>query len=176
MARRVKSTDLVQTLPLPTVQKLEKGAGEIVKPFDLSLTWKVKAADTGFAYSVYEMTLAPGNEIPIHLHPFAEFFYVLEGQVDAMGIDADGRLTWTELTAGDCANAPATAPHGLKNRSAKAAKFLSVSNFEHEKSFNDYQDLLGTERGRSMSEDQKHEMLMDIFAEQKIAFLDVPER
>ena len=56
--------------------------GEVVRPFDLALTWKIKAAETGFAFSVYEMTMAPGAEIPIHVHPFAEFFYVLEGQVD----------------------------------------------------------------------------------------------
>ena len=82
MIRRANSTDLAKALPLPALQKVDKGGGEVVRPFDLALTWKFKSAETGFAFSVYEMTMAPGAEIPIHVHPFAEFFYVLEGQVD----------------------------------------------------------------------------------------------
>ncbi len=66
-----------------------------------------------------------------------------------MGIDAGGALTWTPVSAGECANAPANAPHGIKNRSTQPAKFLSVSNFEHEKPFNDYQALVKTPEPRS---------------------------
>ena len=91
-----------------------------------------------------------------------------------MGLDADGHLTWTPLHAGECASAPSMAAHGLKNRSSGPATFLSVSTVEHEKSFNDYQALLQTERGRAMSDAQRNEALMSIFAEQKIVFLDVP--
>ena len=82
MIRRANSTDLAKALPLPALQKVDKGGSEVVRPFDLALPWKIKALETGFAFSVYEMTMAPGAEIPIHVHPFAEFFYVLEGQVD----------------------------------------------------------------------------------------------
>ncbi len=139
------------------------------------MTWKVKAEEAGHVFSVYKMTMEPGHSIPIHVHPFPEFFYVLEGQVDAMGLDADGHLTWTSLQAGECANAPSTAAHGLKNRSSEPATFLSVSTIEHEASFNEYQALLRTERGRAMSDAQKSEALMNIFAEHKIVFLDVPE-
>ena len=92
-----------------------------------------------------------------------------------MGIDAGGALTWTPVSAGECANAPANAPHGIKNRSTQSAKFLSVSNFEHEKPFNDYQALVKTPEGQSMSEGEKAEAIMEIFAGYKITFLDAPE-
>jgi len=127
-------------------------------------------------FAVYEMTIKPEAKIPIHIHPFAEFFYVLDGQVDVMGIDASGALTWTPVSAGECANAPANAPHGIKNRSTQPAKFLSVANFEHEKPFNDYQALVKTPEGQSMSEGEKADALIEIFAGYKITFLDAPER
>ena len=72
-------------------------------------------------------------------------------------------------------NAPANAPHGIKNRSTRSTKFLSVSNFEHEQPFNDYQALVKTPEGQSMSEGQKADAIMEIFAGYKITFLDAPE-
>jgi len=170
-----KASDLVKAVPLPELRKWGPGEGEIVDPFDLSFTWKVKGVDTGFMFAVYEMTIKPEAKIPIHIHPYAEFFYVLEGQVDVMGIDAGGAMTWTPVSAGECANAPANAPHGIKNRSTQSAKFLSVSNFEHEKPFNDYQALVKTPEGQSMSEGEKADAIMEIFAGYKITFLDAPE-
>jgi membrane protease subunit HflK len=41
---------------------------------DLSFTWKLKGADSGFVFAVYEMTIKPEAKIPIHIHPYAEFF------------------------------------------------------------------------------------------------------
>jgi quercetin dioxygenase-like cupin family protein len=175
MAQIRKASDLVKAVPLPELRKWGTGEGEMVYPFDLSFTWKVKGADSGFVFAVYEMTIKPEAKIPIHIHPYAEFFYVLEGQLDVMGIDASGALTWTPVSAGECANAPANAPHGIKNRSTQPAKFLSVSNFEHEKPFNDYQALVKTPKGQFMSEGEKADAIMEIFAGYKITFLDAPE-
>lgn len=176
MARRANSIEFAKAFPLPTVLKREKADGEVVNPFGLTLTWKIKAEEADYAFSVYKMTMEPGISLPIHIHPFPEFFYVLDGELDAMGLDADGHLTWTPLHAGECASAPSIAAHGLKNRSSSSASFLNVSTIEHEKSFNDYRALLQTERGKSMSDAQKNDALMSIFAEQKIVFLDVPEQ
>jgi hypothetical protein len=69
-----KASDLVKALPLPELRKWATGQGETANPFDLSFTWKVKGADTGFQFAVYEMTIKPGAAIPIHIHPYAEFF------------------------------------------------------------------------------------------------------
>ena len=46
---------------------------------------------------------------------------------------------------------------------------------KHEKPFNDYQALVKTPEGRSMSEDEKADAIMGIFAGYKITFLDAPE-
>ena len=156
--------------------KRTKGNGEVFNPFDLTLIWKIKAEETDYAFSFYKIKIEPRISFPIHMHPFPEFFYVLDGRVNAMGFDADGHLTWTPLHAGECASAPSMAARGLKNRSAQSVTFLSISTIEHEKSFNHYQALLRTERGRVMSDAQKNEALMDIFAEQKVVFLDVPKQ
>ncbi len=81
-----KASDLVKAMPLPELRKWGTGEGEIVDPFDLSFTWKVKGADSGLMFAVYEMTIKPEAKIPIHIDPYAEFFYVLEGQVDLWGL------------------------------------------------------------------------------------------
>jgi quercetin dioxygenase-like cupin family protein len=121
----------MQTLPLPVLRTWRAGEGEVVNPLDLSFTWKAKGPDTGFAFGTYEMTIQPGQAIPIHLHPYPEFFYVLDGRIDFQGLDPDGALTHHPVSAGGCANAPANAPHGTANRSGAPARFLSVSNYEH---------------------------------------------
>ena len=81
-----KASDLVKAVPLPELRKWGTGEGEIVDPFDLSFTWKVKGADSGFVFAVYEMTIKPEAKIPIHIHPYAEFFYVLEDRWTLWGL------------------------------------------------------------------------------------------
>ena len=65
MTQLPKASDLVKAVPLPELQKWGTGEGEIVNPFDLSFTWKVKGADTGFVFAVYEMTIKPNAKIPL---------------------------------------------------------------------------------------------------------------
>jgi quercetin dioxygenase-like cupin family protein len=163
----------VKTLAFPAVHLLDRGEGDLVQPLDLEFQWKLQGPETGFQFSVYEMVLAPDKKVPLHIHPFSEFFYVLEGRLDVMTLDAEGALKWVELRSGQCVNAPATTPHGMKNRSEKAVKFLSVANFEHQKPFDDYQGWLATEEGALANGEQKVETLMKIFDEYKIQFFDI---
>jgi quercetin dioxygenase-like cupin family protein len=37
-------------------------------------------------FAVYEMTIKPEAKIPIHIHPYAEFFYVLEDRWTLWGL------------------------------------------------------------------------------------------
>lgn len=173
MPKLIDPKSYVKALPFPAVHVLGTGEGEVVQPLDLQFQWKLKAQDTGFASSVYEMVLPPGKKVPLHIHPFSEFFYVLDGRLDVMTLDAEGALKRVELRPGQCVNAPATTPHGLKNRSEKPVKFLSVSNFEHQKSFDDYQDWLATEKGALAKDDQRAETLLKIFDGYKIHFFDI---
>jgi quercetin dioxygenase-like cupin family protein len=163
----------VKTLPFPVVQRLGAGEGHLVQPFDLQFQWKLQGPETGFQFSVYEMVLAPGKKIPLHIHPFSEFFYVMEGQLNVMTLDSEGGLSWIELGPGQCVNAPATTPHGLKNRSQQTVKLLSVANYEHQRPFDDYQAWLATEAGASANSGQKDEMLKQIFDGYKIQFFAI---
>ena len=173
MPQLINPKSYVKTLAFPAVRLLGTGEGDLVQPLDLEFQWKLKGPETGFQFAVYEMMLPPEKKVPLHIHPFSEFFYVLEGRLDVMTLDAEGALAWVELRSGQCVNAPATTPHGLKNRSEKAVKFLSVANFEHQKPFDDYQDWLASDKGALANSKQKMETLMKIFDEYKIQFFDI---
>ena len=58
------ASDLVKAVPLPELRKWGTGEGEKVDPFDLSFTWKVKGADSGFVFPVYEMTIKRRSKNP----------------------------------------------------------------------------------------------------------------
>jgi quercetin dioxygenase-like cupin family protein len=104
------------------VHLLSTGDGDRVQPFDLEFQWKLPGPETGFQFAVYEMVLPPGKKVPLHIDPFSDFFYVLEGRLDVMTLDAEGALKWVELRSGQSVNAPAITPHGMKNRSEGSGK------------------------------------------------------
>ena len=74
----------VKTLALPAAHLLHIGEGHVVQPFDLEFQWELQGPETGFQFSVYEMVLPPGKKVQLHIHPFIEFFYLLEGRLDVM--------------------------------------------------------------------------------------------
>jgi hypothetical protein len=61
----------------------------------------------------------------------------------------------------------------LKGNLCHNLSILSVSNFEHQKSFDDYQGWLATEKGALANSEQKAEALMQIFDAYKIQFFDI---
>ena len=114
------------------VAKLGRQEGETIQIADLRLTWKAEGERTGYQFSAYEMTLAPDVGIPLHKHPYPEFFYVIEGQVDFARIGDEGTVEWMACKAGDCVTAPPNAPHTFHNHGGHPARFLSVSSYNHE--------------------------------------------
>ena len=86
MTQLIQASTILNGFPLPKLKKIDRNEGEVVNPLGLSFTWKIKGADTGYAFAVYEMAMAPSAMIPMHIHPFAEYFYVLEGTIDIMGL------------------------------------------------------------------------------------------
>lgn len=110
MNEPVLAARLVKTMSLPKHKKVGKGEGEVVDALGATFSWKVKGADTGYAFAVYEMLIAPGRGIPLHMHPFAEFFYILESRIDIMGVDDQGAVEWTPVAEGESANAAINAP------------------------------------------------------------------
>jgi hypothetical protein len=61
------------------VIKNNKTGGPVLDVGQMQLLWRALGENTGYTFSIFEMTVVPGMGIPLHRHPFAEFFYVLEG-------------------------------------------------------------------------------------------------
>ena len=78
------------------------------------------------------MTLQPGCGIRLHRHPFAEFFYVISGEIDFALMNNPGAVEWVRCSFGDSIVAPPNAPHTFHNRSSKPAAFVGVSTYQHE--------------------------------------------
>jgi quercetin dioxygenase-like cupin family protein len=71
----------------------------------------LSGADTGGAYCLLEMSLAPGMSVPRHTHTREdEAYYVLAGELEVVV----GDETFI-LTAGDTLMAPRDIPHRLRN-------------------------------------------------------------
>jgi quercetin dioxygenase-like cupin family protein len=162
---------LANAVPFKPLQVLGGNEGRIVRPLGLAFRWKVTGADTGYAFAVYEMELEPGSAIPVHVHPFAEFFYVLEGRVEALGLDDDGQASSRPLSSGECANVPANTPHGLRNASDRPARFLSVASFEHEEAFNRIERGMVEAGGEALPGSRQAEIFMQLASEMQIHFL-----
>lgn len=172
MNQLLQVSELIKAAPLPKLKKVGKDAGEVVSPLGLSFTWKIKGVDTGYAFAVYEMTIAPAASVPMHVHPFAEYFFVLEGAIDVMGLGVDGAVEWTPLSKGESANAPMNAPHGIKNRSDQPGKFLSVANFQHEEAFNQIVVAMRTPEVEASTEQKQAELFMRLAGERQVYFVD----
>jgi quercetin dioxygenase-like cupin family protein len=89
------------------------------------ITFKVTSAETGGAFSVGELTSPPGGGPPLHTHPAAETFMVLEGAFAFSGQDG-GELYAIEATPGDVVYIPGGAPHTYKTVSQTPGKALAI--------------------------------------------------
>ena len=162
---------LMKGTPVKPVQVIRAEEGRLVRPLGLAFRWKVTGTDTGYAFAVYEMRMDPGSGIPMHVHPFAEFFYVLEGVVDAVSLDNEGVPTSVSLSERESLNAPPNTPHGLRNTSERPARFLSVASFEHEEAFNRIERVMA-EKGRdTLSEAASAELFIQLAAETQTYFV-----
>src|SRR5262245_62187039 len=79
------------------------------------LTNLTETPDTNGAFSLFEATLAPGNEPPPHVHSREdELFYVLEGEFDVyVGEEA------YQAKTGECVFLPRLKPHAFLIRSPR---------------------------------------------------------
>jgi quercetin dioxygenase-like cupin family protein len=134
---RAMKVEHTAALAAHNVRKIGRGEGEVMVVLGLRMTWKVKAKDTGYAFSVYEVELAPGQGIPLHTHPYPEFFHVLSGTLDFERIGSDSQREWVRCREGECVHVPINAPHGCVNRSDRPARFLGTSTYYHEAIFNE---------------------------------------
>ncbi|MBE7157064.1 MAG: cupin domain-containing protein [Rhodospirillales bacterium] len=129
----LQPTTPLEELAGHNVLKTDADAGSRLQVGDWYLTWKAQGEDTGFAFSVYETVLVPGRGIPLHKHPYAEFFYVLEGTIDFCRWSDSGAAEWLICSVGTSVLAPPNAPHTFLNKSGQPARMLSVSTYHHER-------------------------------------------
>ena len=123
---------ILEDVRVRNVLKLGQGEGQATLIGDVRVTWKAEGERTGYQFSVDEVTLKPGFGIPLHRHPFAEFFYVVEGQIDFALMNERGEVEWVGCAAGESISVPPNAPHTFHNHSEQPAKFLGVSTYQHE--------------------------------------------
>jgi quercetin dioxygenase-like cupin family protein len=84
--------------------------GEQIRIFDEQVAVKVAGAETGGAYALLTINVAPGGGPPLHAHPGAETFHVLSGEFAFTSRDGDGAATVLGR-AGAVVNAPCGVPH-----------------------------------------------------------------
>ena len=133
----LKATTAKEELTGHNVLKTEPNHGPRLRIGDWFLNWKAQGKDTGYSFSIFETTLAPGSGIPLHKHPYPEFFYVLHGKVDFCRWNDEGVSEWLTCVAGESILAPSNAPHTFLNKSGEPARILSVSTYHHERMLKD---------------------------------------
>jgi quercetin dioxygenase-like cupin family protein len=116
------------------VRKLAPGAGEEFDIAGARLTWKVKGEESGYAFSIAEQALGPGEGVPLHRHPYAEAFYVLQGQVDFFRL-LSGKEDWVRCEAGATVIVPSNAPHAFYNKTSEPGRVLGISSHLHQAFF-----------------------------------------
>jgi quercetin dioxygenase-like cupin family protein len=90
------------------------GAGERFSIFDDNVTVKVTGMETGGAYALLTITIAPGGGPPLHTHPQAETCVVLSGEFAFVWRDGGDART-VQAGAGCLMHAPGGAPHRFEN-------------------------------------------------------------
>jgi quercetin dioxygenase-like cupin family protein len=86
------------------------GTGETYNVIGELLTFKVTAAETNGAFTVVELLAQPGGGPPLHTHPSAESFTILEGEFEFTGLDG-GQPYSFRASPGDTVFIPGGAPH-----------------------------------------------------------------
>jgi len=116
------------------VRKVGAGEGESFDVAGAHITPKVKGEDSGYALSVCEQSLAPGEGVPLHSHASPEVFYILEGQPDFFRI-VDGKEDWIHCETGATMILPSNSLHAFYNRTSEPCRVLGISTQLHQTFF-----------------------------------------
>jgi quercetin dioxygenase-like cupin family protein len=109
------------------VIKNNKTGGPALDIGPMQLLWRALGENTGYTFSIFETTVVPGMGIPLHKHPFAEFFYVLEGTLSIGHWNSQGAAEGDVYEAGESLVVQPNAPHSFFNKSERPCRVLSVS-------------------------------------------------
>lgn len=82
---------------------------------------------TPLGYSLIECVDIPGGGAPMHTHPPAETFYVVDGEVEVRVWDEAAKtLNKLRLTTGQTAHVAPHVPHGYENIGRAKSQLLAV--------------------------------------------------
>ncbi len=100
----------MQAAALQRFPHVPAGAGETYNVIGELLTLKVTNAQTDGMFTVIELLAQPGGGPPLHTHPSAESFTILEGEFQFTGLDC-GQPYSFRAGPGDTVYIPGGAPH-----------------------------------------------------------------
>ena len=115
----------MQTAAVRRFPYVPSGTGETYDVIGELLTFKVTPAQTNETFAVVELLTQPGGGPPLHTHPSAESFTILEGVFEFTGLD-DGTPYTIRATPGDTLFIPGGAPHTYKAVGSTPGKTLLV--------------------------------------------------
>ena len=121
-------------------KKIEHGSGRRFDIAGAKFTWKVRNENTDNSFSIYEMTLQPGEGVPLHYHPYVEVFYILDGEIEFLRRD-NVTDNWVPAIAGETIIVPTNGLHAFYNRTRAPARLLNVANQLHQPFFDALDDL-----------------------------------
>jgi quercetin dioxygenase-like cupin family protein len=132
---KLKKNDAISRIPFGDgLRKVKRDDGERFDVAGAQFIWKVRGEDTGYAFSIYEQELRPGEGVPLHCHAYAEVFYLLSGSVDFLRV-SETEEEWIACTADETIIIPINALHAFYNRTDKPARLLSISTQLHQAFF-----------------------------------------
>jgi quercetin dioxygenase-like cupin family protein len=115
----------MQAATLRRFPHVPAGTGETYNVIGELLTFKVTAAETNGTFTVVELLAQPGGGPPLHTHPSAEAFTILEGEFEFTGLDGGQPYSFRAMP-GDTVFIPGNAPHTYKAVSDTAGKTMLV--------------------------------------------------
>ena len=135
MTNELNTDNSPYQIPLGSgLRKVERKEGEKFNVAGARFTWKVKGEDIGYAFSIYEQELEPGERVPLHCHAYGEVFYVLSGRIDFLQV-TDAGEDWMTCADGETIIIPINALHAFYNRTDGPARLLSISTQLHQAFF-----------------------------------------
>jgi quercetin dioxygenase-like cupin family protein len=105
--------------------RIRAGEGATYSLIGELITFKITSAQTGDTFSMTELISQPQGGPPLHTHPAAEAFVIVEGEFEFSGLN-EGLPYAIRATPGDIVYIPGGAPHTYKTVSPTPGRALGV--------------------------------------------------
>ena len=166
-------SDVLQNIQaVEGVRKVGRAEGERFDIAGAHLTWKVKAHDSAYSFSLNELTLAPGEGVPVHSHTSAELFYVLSGDADFFRVTGE-KEDWVRCETGELMILPPNSLHAFYNRGSSDCRLLGISTAVHQTFFDAVADADRSSSFASMPPSEAMGKIAQIASENHMYFAPI---